>query len=342
MTCFGKGFIVAGLCVALLAHFHPVLADEPPIPIVDVHNQYDGTFGHDDILRYMDRYGIGRMILAPAARADDRALVDFGAQHADRLTIAVRTKDRRLIRNANPQGVVDEVRKGGYGAFEELLLWHGDKSDRKGVAESQVTGGEMTLDIEGPAVRTLVDIARRQNWPMIPHVEFTAAGVKRRELMKQFENLLAANRDVLFGLIHLGQLDEPEARRLIVTHPNVFFLLSQSTDPRKASIGMTTIFSAQGALDRNWQALISAHSDRFVLSFDAFSGRMWAESMSSETQIWRGALTKLPPDVAHAVGHKNAERIWHLPPTLAVAANATAVPAGPADSPRAGKKGRGK
>lgn len=343
MNCFSRGGIVVTLHMALLAFGYPVYADEPPIPLIDAHNQYDGTFHHDDILRFMDLYGIGRMILAPAARADDRTLVEYGAQHADRLTIAVRTKDRRLIRNANPQGIVAEVQKGGYGAIEELLLWHGDKSDRKGVAESQVGGGTITLDIEGPAVRVIVDMARRQNWPMIPHIEFAAAGIKRPELMAQFEALLAANRDVPFGLIHLGQLEEPDARRLIEIHPNVFFLLSQSTDPRKASIGMTTIFNTLGALNRDWQGLIVAHPDRFVLSFDAFSGRMWTEQMARETAIWRTTLTKLPLEVAHAVGHGNAERLWHLPPTPPVAADATAAPRGPPEMPAAGKgKGRGR
>lgn len=328
------------MLVPLLALASPVVADEPPIPLIDAHNQYDGTFRLEDILRFMDSYGIGRMILAPAAKADDRALVEFGAQHADRLTVAVRTKDRRLIRNANPQGIVAEVQKGGYGAFEELLLWHGDKSDRKGVAESQVSGGEITLDIDGPAVRVLVDIARRQNWPMIPHIEFAAAGAKSAELMTQFEALLAANRDVPFGLIHLGQLDEPKARRLIELHPNVFFLVSQATDPRTASIGMTTIFNAQGVLKRDWQALIVAHPDRFVLSFDAFSGRMWPEQMARETAIWRAALTKLPPEIAHAVGHGNAERLWRLPPTPPVVAKASVAPT--VESPAAGRqKGRG-
>ncbi|HLC27356.1 MAG TPA: amidohydrolase family protein [bacterium] len=349
MNCFrsfSKGSMVVVLHLVLLTLGQPVFADEPPIPLIDAHNQYDGTFQHEDILRFMDRYGIGRMILAPAARADDRALVQFGAQHTDRLTIAVRTKDRRLIRNGDAGGIVDEVQRGGYGAFEELLLWHADKGGTKGVAESQVSGGEITLDIAGATVRELVDVARRRNWPMIPHIEFASAGAKGPELMKQFEALLASNRDVSFGLIHRGQLDEGEARRLIGIHPNVFFLLSQSTDPRKARIGFTSIVSSQ-ALDSDWLALIRAHPDRFVLSFDAFSGRLWTEQMARETGIWRTILTKLPLEVAHAVGHGNAERLWRLPPTPPLAANNSSLPLGPrapaANTPTEGRqKGRGR
>ena len=40
----------------------------------------------------------------------------------------------------------------------------------------------------------------------------------------------------------------------------------------------------------------------------------WQRLYVEEAARWRDALADLPEDVAHALAHGNAERLWRLPP----------------------------
>ncbi len=57
-----------------------------------------------------------------------------------------------------------------------------------------------------------------------------------------------------------------------------------------------------------------SHPDRFILAFDNVWEDNWGEYYLSQIRSWRKALGDLPPDAAHAVAHRNAERLWRLPP----------------------------
>ena len=56
------------------------------------------------------------------------------------------------------------------------------------------------------------------------------------------------------------------------------------------------------------------HPDRFILGFDSVWAKVWRTFYIEQVRVWRQALRELPDDVAHAVAHKNAERLWNLPP----------------------------
>lgn len=66
-----------------------------------------------------------------------------------------------------------------------------------------------------------------------------------------------------------------------------------------------------------WKALIVRHPDRFVLTLDNVRPEHWSERYVKQVELWRKALGKLPSEVAHAVAHGNAERLWKLPPAMA-------------------------
>jgi len=55
-------------------------------------------------------------------------------------------------------------------------------------------------------------------------------------------------------------------------------------------------------------------SRRFIHNFDNVWEDHWGQLYLDQVALWREALETLPSKVAHAVGHKNAERLWNLPP----------------------------
>ena len=63
----------------------------------------------------------------------------------------------------------------------------------------------------------------------------------------------------------------------------------------------------------DWKTLFVTYSDRFVFAMDNVWEREWdSEKYSNEIQLWRTTLAQLPDNVARAIAHKNAERLWNL------------------------------
>lgn len=63
-----------------------------------------------------------------------------------------------------------------------------------------------------------------------------------------------------------------------------------------------------------WRKLIIEHPSRFILAFDNVWPHHWSDMYVEQAELWRNALGKLPSDIAHAVAHRNAERLWKLTP----------------------------
>jgi hypothetical protein len=64
-----------------------------------------------------------------------------------------------------------------------------------------------------------------------------------------------------------------------------------------------------------WRPLLVAHPDRFVFALDnVFAGNWVPRRYLAQMTLWWCALGELPPHVAHAIAHGNAERLWNLPP----------------------------
>ena len=57
-----------------------------------------------------------------------------------------------------------------------------------------------------------------------------------------------------------------------------------------------------------------AHPDRFVFALDNVWPEHWEEFYLEQMKYWRNALADLPADVAHAIAHGNAERLWKFAP----------------------------
>jgi hypothetical protein len=70
-------------------------------------------------------------------------------------------------------------------------------------------------------------------------------------------------------------------------------------------------------LSAEWRELIVDHPDRFILGFDNVHPEDWGDFYLRQVALWRRALSELPPAVAHALAHRNAERLWRLQPLQA-------------------------
>ena len=64
----------------------------------------------------------------------------------------------------------------------------------------------------------------------------------------------------------------------------------------------------------SWKQLISEHPDRFIFAMDNVWAFQWQDTYLRHIKVWRSALADLPPDVANAVAHGNAEKLWKLAP----------------------------
>ena len=67
-------------------------------------------------------------------------------------------------------------------------------------------------------------------------------------------------------------------------------------------------------LSESWKQLMVKYPGRFILGFDNVWPEHWSQYYLDQIKLWREAVKELPPEVAHAFTHGNAERLWRLPP----------------------------
>ena len=70
---------------------------------------------------------------------------------------------------------------------------------------------------------------------------------------------------------------------------------------------------AGDALTPDWRDLVVRYPERFVFALDNVWAQHWKDFYGDQMAYWRKAITALPPDVAHALAHGNAERLWRIP-----------------------------
>ena len=131
--------------------------------------------------------------------------------------------------------------------------------------------------------------------------------------MAKLDTMLNGHPAEAFVVIHLGQLDAPSVRAMIDKHPNVYFMTSTSNPiaARRGNQPWTNMFAKQ-EIAPEWRDLLVEHPDRFILAFDNVVAENWGQSYLNQIALWRAALMQLPEEVALAIAHRNAERLWHL------------------------------
>ncbi len=298
-----------GLIFALAAA-GPAPSRAADIMMIDAHSQISAEVGLDRALALMDEAGIARVILSAVGRGGVRPLLDFARAHRDRIVPAIGLKPERM-RNGDPEALAQLRRMGrnpAFGALSEVMILHQQKGRH---------APEIVIGLGSDYAKAALAIARERGWPLVVHIEFGFAASRSEydSTMATFEALLDANPAMPIVLSHMGQLDPAAARRLIVAHRNVHFLTSHAnpifTADHGTNLPWTELFAGE-ALAPDWRALFVSHPDRFVLAFDNVYDPDWSDHYVRQARLWRAALAELPPEVANAVAHGNAERLWHL------------------------------
>lgn len=314
----GSNSIGAGVKLHLLFALAIVLtlgipASQVPaadITMIDAHSQIRRSVGLDKALALMDQAGIARVILSPLGWHAAKPLLAFARSHPERIVAAIGLKPKAL-RNSDPvalQRLRNEGHDSQYHALSEVMIFHQQKGDK---------APEIIVGLDSPYAKTALEIALDRNWPLVIHIEFGFARNTGRYAgqMQALEALLRRYPYHPFVLSHMGQLDAAEAKRLIDAHPNIYFLTSHANPifiaDHKTSLPWTKLFSGEH-LAPQWKALFTAHPERFVLAFDNVYDEDWSSHYVRQAQLWRKAFADLPPAVANAVAHGNAERLWHL------------------------------
>jgi predicted TIM-barrel fold metal-dependent hydrolase len=287
---------------------------------VDAHSQMDERVDEARVLSLMDHGGVYRTLLSKHLERPPESIWEFAKRTQGRIVPMLRTKGNqggrgsasrwRDLRSA-------ELSSGAYRGIAEMLIWHQGEPEL-GIKEVQLTVGD-------ELVRSALDIAREHGWPFIAHIEFgSLAGEERDRYMRDLEALISRNSQLPVAMIHMGQLAPDDVARLISAHPNLYFIGSHSNPifSRIDTVKRWQNLFAGRLIAAQWRPLFVAHPDRFLFALDnVFAGNWVPRRYLGQMKLWWCALSRLPPGVAHAIAHGNAERLWKLalkPPDVRV------------------------
>lgn len=297
--------IILFLVVAIALASPSVPAEE--LPFIDAHSQMAKGLDPDKIIPLMDEAGVRITLLS--ARNDRRPMdvLSLAEQHPDRIVPMVRTKGRPF--NFNKPEYYPFMKKQlanpAFKGMAEVLLFHAQKGNK---------APEIAVYPDDSQAEFAFNACLERGWPIIAHIEFAAAKGKREIFMSKLETLLEAHPDHPILLIHMGQLDVGTAGQLLGRYSNLHFMTSHCNPLalKENKQPWSNLFKGK-KFDPEWKQLMIQYPDRFVLTFDNVWANNWGSFYLKQAKLWRKNLGTLPLDVAHAIAHRNAERLWHLP-----------------------------
>lgn len=274
---------------------------------VDAHSQADDEVEMPLILDRMASNGVAKTILAARSGRSPFDVANFADASGGRIIAALRTKSGAYTNNPAKfyRKIEKQYQSGRFSAMGEVLLYHAQKGD---------LAHEVTVLPEDERVQHLLRIARQEGWPFVIHIEFASLeGGQRQRFMKSMQTLLSENEPYPIVLNHMGQLGIEDVDALLRQHSNIYFLLAH-TNPyiiNRSNEPWINIFHGK-VLDRGWRRLIITHPKHFIFALDNVWRRHWTDFYDGQMAYWLSAMADLPPEVAHAVAHGNAEHLWHL------------------------------
>ncbi len=279
-------------------------------PMIDVHSQVDKNTDLDSIVPLMNKAGVAQVVLSTRFGQPSSDVHELAARNPGRIIPAAKTKTRAFTKKRSkfPSVFYKELKRYDYRAMAEVIMWHAAKPGKG--------AGRSVIEADSPLLQPFVDTARKKGFPFVVHVEFGDMELgEKKDYMKKLEALFSANQDVFFGMIHMGQLDAEDAARLLPKHANLFFITSHSNPviTKDSRLPWTQMIYGTKMASK-WEKVVLAYPDRFVLGFDNVWASHWRDKFLPQAKLWRKVLAKLPIEVAQAIAHKNAERLWKLPP----------------------------
>lgn len=303
-------------CFFCLAVLTPTYGASNVLPVIDVHSQFDENTPVARVIEYAARAGVTQVLLSARGRVSTSKVLDLGSTYPACVVPSVRTKGRAFDENRSEYYTLldEQFKEPAFRAMSEILLVHAPKGRR---------APEVNVAADAPQVREAIRRAVSKGWPVVLHYEFrwlagAYGSVARAKRISELRAMLTQNAQQPYALIHMAQLGASDASELLAAHPNLVFLTSHANTLviNESRQPWTHMFVGE-ELATEWKALILRYPDRFVLTLDNVWPEHWSERYVQQVKLWRKALGKLPAEVAHAVAHGNAERLWKLPPAVA-------------------------
>jgi predicted TIM-barrel fold metal-dependent hydrolase len=296
---------------------------------VDAHSQINENVDLSTIIQKMDNAGVTRTILAPRGLATHQDVKTLAEQHPGRIIRAIRTKGEKYRQN-HPDFYTkfnQRISKPCFGAVAEVLLYHAKKINPEGGNPPQ----EVLVNPTDNRVVTTFNRTKSRRWPYIAHIEYASLLARLPDQPSPLPNRYQLFYDELHSpalrtfignqpvvLIHMAQLDARKATMLLSNTHNIYFMTSHaSPDYSGSNQPWINMFNGD-SLKPEWKALMIKYPDRFIFAVDNVWPHHWQTTYKNVVDRWRTALGELPDNVAHAIAHGNAERLWRLgeyPPT---------------------------
>jgi hypothetical protein len=332
------------VCVALLGlTVAPARSQGPAdsgsaVPIIDTHcHPARGRHGNlpriaSMALGRMDQAGIRFAIMLPPPFPPDprerygvRELSSLAREHPDRLAFAAGGESINVLLHATPAQSVttatvaqltqqaEAIAKSGAVAIGEIAIEHLSSGRGRHPYES--------VPADHPLLYALVDAAARLDLPVDVHMEAVPADMPLPRPMGSanpatlpaniaaFERLLEHNLQARIIWAHAGwdntlERTVPLMRTLLGRHANLYMSIKvQPGGPQRNSP-----FTPSGDIKPGWLALLHDFPDRFVIGSDQF----YDEDDDDRLTAARRLVSRLPAELAAAVGHENARRLYRL------------------------------
>jgi len=284
---------------------------------IDAHSQVDEDVDDKTIITNMDAAKVHLTILSIRDRTP-KVVIELSKKFPQRILPSVTTKmwgyifDSKKPHKKYHKALKNQVKSGKFKAMAEVLMVH------SGCPKDKCPSVRVRPD--DPRVTAALEAAVANGWPFISHIEFgSLSSSVRQEFMDGLEAMLRQYPEHPFALIHMGQLEALDVRRLIKTHKNIYFLAAHSNPISSASNkgfkAWIEMFDGS-SLKPEWKKLMTDYPDRIIFALDNVMGKHWNNRSDyvGQVALWRKALGELPSAVANAVAHGNAERLWKLAP----------------------------
>lgn len=257
------------------------------IPFIDAHAHLNDPALQ---LELMQRWGASQAVVFWGGRSSNEAVAEAARAHPRQLIpFASISPERSAYRPAwtrHDPALLEQL---------DTLLATGLY---KGIGEISVAhfpaAGFEETDFSplAPMVTGILELARRHKVPVMLHVESTRMG--------ELGQLLARFPDVPVIWAHGGYTPLFLARRMLESHPNLYYELSARTWPRHPRSPDYTILRDGKTVWPEWLQLIEAMPHRFLVGTDASNRSRSADEMKFASV--QNFLAQLSPAARELVG----------------------------------------
>ena len=292
---------------------------------IDAHSQIDqlnntlSSYALDTVPSTMERNGVRGTILSARGTRDWGDILTL-ANNNPGIYPSVRTKSQAYVDNdfhLVKRKIDKQLASREFRAISEALIYHAEKFNQSGISIAP----KVVVEYGDDRLEYMKNVSKRYAWPFVVHIEFRALNVDRSSqgwdyFWDGLDQMLTNNTDIDFVLNHLGQLSDRDVLKLILAHDNIYFFTAHVTDIMNHGSSWTMIFDRHGrdcVVKNEWKELFQQYPNRFIFALDNVWEKHWSTYYDKQISCWVSALRRATPEVAHAIAHGNAERMWDLP-----------------------------